>query len=43
MSLFTSLFLQCVGVIFLIVIVFQICGKLFLKDFQTDFPEDKEE
>jgi len=41
MSLFMSLFLQCVGLIFGIVIVFQICGKIFLKDYQSDLEEDK--
>ncbi len=40
MSLFTSLFLQCLGVILGIVIVFQIAGKIFLKeDFQPDEQE----
>lgn len=32
MSLFTSLFTQCLSVIVGIVIVFQVAGKLFLKD-----------
>jgi hypothetical protein len=43
MSLFTSLFLQSVGVIAGIVIIFQILSKFFVKDSVTDVSDDRGE
>jgi len=37
MSLFMKLFLECTGLIIGIVAVFQILGKIFIKDIQEDF------
>jgi len=39
MNLFVSLFIQCVAIILAIDILFQIGGKLFLKD--SDVEEDE--
>lgn len=39
MDLFGRLFLQCFGLIVGIVVVFQICGKIFIKDIQEDFED----
>lgn len=43
MSLFVSLLLQTAALIFGIVIVFQIVGKIFIKDYQEDIPEELKE
>jgi hypothetical protein len=40
MSLFLSLLLQTIVIIFVIVVVFEICGKLFIKDGQADMPDE---
>lgn len=43
MNLFLKLFTQCVSIILGIVIVFQVGGKIFIKDFKSDFDDDEEE
>lgn len=40
MSMVSSLFIQSVGVILGIVIVFQVAGKLFLRDNQSNLKDD---
>lgn len=42
MNVFMEMFCTELAIIVGIVIVFQIAGKIFIKDYQTDYPEDED-
>ena len=42
MNVFWEMFFTEFAIIAGVVIVFQVFGKIFIKDYQTDYPEDEE-